>query len=144
MLYCNVLIWYVLKGALYKKYVNDFPETLFYMISTLDLSASNCLMIISGLHHLPPLNLLSPFKCDTSVLPRIGALREVQISFNISSCKICLFFGVLLGFFDLSSNILFGNIQMNLEYFPIDGQVRQQNLFLHFCFYTFLSIIAEL
>lgn len=79
-----------------------------------------------------PKELVNHIKSDTSVLPRIGALREVKIfvmlpyryfiritvqwfssAFHLAGLYIYFF----ISFFWLA------NMQMNLEYFPIDRQV---------------------
>lgn len=79
-----------------------------------------------------PKELVNHIKSDTSVLPRIGALREVKIFvmlpywyfihitvqwFSSAFLLAGFYFFFFISFFWLA------NMQMNLEYFPIDRQV---------------------
>jgi len=65
-----------------------------------------------------PKELVNHIKSDSSVLPRIGALREVFLFYAIIPS---LFTYSFIAFWFL--NFLLLSIQMNMEYFPIDNQV---------------------
>jgi syntaxin-binding protein 1 len=64
-----------------------------------------------------PKELVNHIKSDSSVLPRIGALREVFLFYAIIPS---LFTYSFIAFWFL--NFLLLSIQMNMEYFPIDNQ----------------------
>lgn len=64
------------------------------------------------------------------MLPRIGALREVKFLLIL---LIATFFPQDYSFFGFPYNLLFEIMQMNLEYFPVDSQVRQRNLLQALC-----------
>lgn len=82
--------------------------------------------------------MVAHIKKDATVLPRIGALREVKALFldiiipNIDNhaerisnfSKFLLFFSLKL----YEDTHLVENLQMNLEYFAIDSQVSLVNL----------------
>lgn len=74
-----------------------------------------------------PKEFINHIKGDTSVLPRIGALREVGVF--ILFLKASAIYDIYRQSFFPSSHFAFLDLlQMNLEYFPIDSQVLDDNI----------------
>lgn len=67
--------------------------------------------------------LINHIKCDVSVLPRIGALREVFLIFYAVISMLYLFYRYSNSIIITNWSFFFSNLQMNLEYFPIESQV---------------------
>jgi len=110
----NIVLFHLL-------YVWDQTDCFFFF-SFLDWSIVPMLLFRAYVFFSSPIpkELINHIKCDTSVLPRIGALREVGICFNLLSSIYEQ--GIIVKLF--LTEITFGFIlQMNLEYFPIDSQV---------------------
>lgn len=136
----HVLVWYVWKGASVQEVCTGFWFSqsihLLYVWNQTDCFISFFFFLLwVGVVLFPillsrayiffsspiPKELVNHIKCDTSVLPRIGALREVRICFNLLSS---IYKQVIIFKLFLTEIIFWCNLQMNLEYFPIDSQVH--------------------
>lgn len=97
-----------------------------YLISMVFLVCSLCCRAFIYFSYPAPKDLVSRLKSDMSVLPRIGALREVRSSYYSSYFNPYFIFYF---FWNMIQSLI--SLQMNLEYFPIESQVHAILSFLY-------------
>ena len=115
------------REPLYKKYVTfQYAQYIVMCFPTILKSLQFCLHRLIVYNHFPfqlrafvffstpvPKQLVNHIKGDMSVVPRIGALREVRV----------ISFGLYTRNLNVKNLWPSCNVQMNLEFFPVDSQV---------------------